>query len=40
MERSGYILGGMSLLTQYAETQKTNIYWSCHAPAGWLFVNA
>ena len=28
MERSGYILGGMSLLTQYAETQKTNIYWT------------
>jgi AraC-like DNA-binding protein len=25
---AGYILGGMELLTQSAETQKTNIYWT------------
>ena len=28
MERSSYILGGMELLTQHAETQKSNIYWT------------
>lgn len=28
MERSSYILGGMELLMQHAETQKSNIYWT------------
>lgn len=28
MDRASYIVGGMNLLTQYAETQKTNIYWT------------
>lgn len=28
MNKTGYILGGMNLLTQSAETQKTNIYWT------------
>lgn len=28
MKKSGYILGGMNLLTQSAETQKTNIFWT------------
>ena len=28
MNEIGYILGGMDLLTQSAETQKTNVYWT------------
>ena len=28
MKEIGYMLGGMDLLTQSAETQKTNIYWT------------
>ena len=28
MRHSSYILGGMELLTQHAETQKSNIYWT------------
>ena len=28
MKEIGYILGGMELLTQSAETQKTNVYWT------------
>lgn len=28
MSKAGYILGGMSLLTQHAENQKTNTFWT------------
>ena len=28
MNKPGYILGGMDLLTKHAENQKTNIYWT------------
>lgn len=28
MNKTGYILGGMDLLTKHAENQKTNIYWT------------
>ena len=28
MRHSSYILGGMELLTQHAESQKSNIYWT------------
>ena len=28
MNKSGYILGGMDMLTKHAENQKTNIFWT------------
>ena len=28
MNKSGYMLGGMELLTKHAETQKTNVFWT------------
>ena len=28
MDKTSYILGGMNLLTQSAETQKTNVFWT------------